>query len=352
MVRNDKRGIGTAGAILAIAVIVIIAIALFYPTIQQTLSTWQSYVPGGPTSTSTPPPQPGGRNLARDGGIVTMGVNAYDSLDIATSRTVGSDINVYWYALRGGQWQQLGSGNDADVSLLPSDNAQLFMVVSYPSSASYYFDEEKTLLMNSFLSFYSYEDVTGDNKEDYILKVDLSKNTNYADATGKWIPPDINIYLLTYDSSFAIPTGGKPSDISGCNSSNEQETLFWYAEISAEKKAYMVYKVVLTLNTSDTSKVRLVNMEIPGLGYISGSSFERDELSDSIKYTYEFSSTSLHGAHLLTRPVNDPNRFEFTTILEFNLSSGDVIQATLYIYGLTPNEASVSDSDSVVITYA
>ena len=50
--------------------------------------------------------------------------------------------------------------------------------------------------------------------------------------------------------------------------------------------------------------------------------------------------------------MNDPNEFEFTTAVEFNLATNDVLQFTLYIYQLSAAEASVSDSDSVLMKEA
>jgi len=308
-----------------------------------------SFLQFGERPSAGPAPGPG-RETPCDypTAIVTTDVAAWDSLDITTSRTIGTDINVLWFRYSGG-WIQLAAGDGQDITVQQSDNNIIYMAVQFPSSPSYYVDYEKILQMNPHVSWYGYQDITGDNVEEFIFKVDISGST-YASATGKWNMPAVNIYLLTYDNSFAIPTGGKPADITGIGTSTVTKYLKWYAEISAEKKAIAVYKVVLTVNTSDISKVTLKKMNIPGIGYLDGSSFTQDVLSGSIKWTYTISQNVLYGADYIKRPVNDPNEFKFTTALELNLASGDVLQVTLTIYQLTPAEASISDSDSVILS--
>lgn len=279
--------------------------------------------------------------------ILTTDVAAADSLDISTSRTVGSDINVLWYRYEG-DWIQLGSGDGTDITVSESDNNEVFMVVQFPGSPSYYVDYQKILDMNRHLSWYSYEDITEDDVEEFIFKVDISGST-YASANGKWNMPLCNVYLLTDDTgSFSIPAGGQPDDHTDIGESTTTKYLKWYGEISTEKRAVALYKVVLKVNTSDTSKVTLSKMNIPGIGYLDGSSFDKDVLTSETKWTYTISRNVLYGANYMKRPVNDPNEFKFTTAVELTLSTDDVLQFTLYLYQLDASESSISDSDSVI----
>ncbi len=214
------------------------------------------------------------------------------------------------------------------------------------------------LLVAVGFGFYLYRQMSGrvagigitiHYKDGSSYTVDISGST-YASATGKWNMPLVNIYLLTYDSGFAFPVAGKPADITGIGTSTVTKYLKWYAEISAEKKVVAIYKVVLTANTTDISKIKLKKLNIPGVGYLDGSSFVQDVLSDQIKWTYTISNNILYGADYIERPVNDPNEFKFTTVLELNLASGDVIQVTLTVYYLTPIEVSAVISDSVLLS--
>jgi hypothetical protein len=99
--------------------------------------------------------------------------------------------------------------------------------------------------------------------------------------------------------------------------------------------------VTLVANTTDISKVKLKKLNIPGIGYLDGSSFSQDVLSDQIKWTYTVINNILYDCNYIERPVNDPNEHKFTGTLEFNLASGDARAA---------GEASVFDADSVNYT--
>ena len=281
-------------------------------------------------------------------GVVTANVAAFDSLDIATSRTVGTNVNVYWYAFRGGSWVLLGSGDDADINVEKQDHNIIYAVVSVPSGQNYYVDYQKIQAMNSRVQAVEYKDIDGDNVEEYVFKLNIA-DIPYASGTGKYTLPTFNVYLLTYDSSFSWPSGGKPSDISGIGTTKVTKYIEWYISLSAEKKALAISKVVLVVNTSDVSKVTLKKLNIPGIGYLDGSSFSQDVLQSQIKWTYEVSKT-LYGADYIKLPVNALNKFEFTTTLELDLDTGDTLSFTLYIYYFDAQESLQSVSDTVNIS--
>jgi len=301
----------------------------------------------GPAPNPSPGPGPTGNTPSSyDAAIVTSDIAAWDSLDISQARTVGTDINLIWFRYTGG-WIKLTSGDAADISMGRNDQDSIYLAAQFPSSPSYFVDYQKILAMNPHVSWYGYMDITGDDIEEFIFKVNVAGST-FASATGKWNMPLVNVYLLTYDASFSIPAGGKPADVASVGTATTTKYVKWYGEIAAEKKAAALYKVTLVANTTDISKVTLKKLNIPGIGYLDGSSFSQDVLSDQIKWTYTVSNNILYGTNYIERPVNDPNEQQFTTALEFNLASGDVIQMTLSVYQLTAGEASVSDTDSVI----
>ena len=281
---------------------------------------------------------------------VTSSVSAWDSLDISTTRTIGTDINILWFKYQSG-WIKLNSGTAADLPLVAADDDVVYMALQYPGSPSYYIDYQRILDMNTHVSWYGYEDITGDSIEEAVFKVDISGSV-FASATGKWTMPNVNAYILTYDSSFSIPAGGQPADITGVGETTTTQYSKWYTEVSAEKKAIALYKVVLSANTSDISKIALKKCYVPGVGYLDGSNFEMDVLTSSIKWSYTLSGNVLYGATYIERPVNDPNEFKFTTAWETNYATNDTIQVTLTLYELSAAEASVTDTDSQCISEA
>ena len=349
MTKNRRSGSGTPTIYKVAAILLIGVFAVFI--IDATGVYDVPYFQLGQQQQPGPGPGPGGdtgqpeRNTPSDypTAIVTTDVAAWDSLDISTSRTVGTDINILWFRYSG-DWIKLASGDAQDLTMQSADRNVVYMAMEFPSSPSYFVDYEKVLSMNPHVSWYGYEDITGDSKEECIFKVDISGST-YASATGKWNMPAVNVYVLTYDASFAFGTA--PADQTGIGETTVTKYIKWYTEVAAEKKALALYKVVLSVNSSDISKMTLKKLNIPGIGYLDGSSFTQDVLTSSTKWTYTISNNILYGAVYLKRPVNDPNEFKFTAAIEFNLAENDVLTFTLTLYELSAAEATVSDADAV-----
>lgn len=260
-------------------------------------------------------------------GIVTSAIAGYDSLDITTSRAVDTAFTAAWYAYRRG-WILVGSGNAADLNIVPEDQNTLYASVAIPSGQSYYIDYAKTQGMNSRVKTVEYKDITGDGLKEMIFTIDLT-NIPYASSTGKYIMPGFNVYLFTYDASAALTMNAAVSSI---GTTKVTKFLQNYATLSAEKKALSVYKVVVQVNTSDISKAVLKKQNVPGIGYVDGTSFAQNVQTSQIQWTYTISSTGLFGADYVQRPANTLNYFDFTTALEFTLATSDKINVTVYIY--------------------
>lgn len=276
-------------------------------------------------------------------GVVTTDTATFDSLDIATVRTIGTNVNVYWYALRSGQWVLLGSGDAADINVQEGDSNVIYAVCSVPSGQSYYVDYNKILSMNSpLVTSVQYTDVDGDGVKDLVFRLDIS-DIPFASGTGKYTLPSFNVYLITYDSSHSISS---PADIVA-GTSKVTKYVEWYTTMSTSKKALAVTKIVLVANTSAIEEITLDKLNIPGIGNLDGSNFEQSVLSTETRWTYTISS-QLYGADYIELPVNQLNKFQFTTTLTVTLSTNH-IQVTLYIYYLTSAGATASLSDPVVI---
>jgi len=280
-------------------------------------------------------------------GIVTTDTAGFDSLDIATSRTVGTNVNVYWYALRNGQWVLLGSGDAADINVEEQDRDVIYAVVSVPSGQSYYVDYQKILSMNSRAQSVEYKDIDGDNVEEYVFRFNV-KDIPYASGTGKYSLPCFNVYLLTYDSSLSLTS---PGNITGIGTTKITKYAEWYSAMSAEKKAVAISKVVITAGTGETAKITLKKVNVPGVGYLDGSSFEQNVLSSEIKWTYSISNL-LYGADYIKLPVNTMNKFEWTTAVEIDLDTGDEITLKITVYYLDSTETLQTLEDTIYLKAA
>ena len=327
MKQSDKTKLASVIAIIAI---VLCLNQMGYLGTKLNLSTQPT-----PSTTTT---QPGVVS-----GILTSSVTAYDSLDTSQTRTVGTDIKVYWYAYRNG-WVLLGTGNAADLSILKDDNNIIYMVVQGVSG--YYVDYQKIMSMNSRIQSVEYKDITGDSVKEFVFRVSIA-DAPYASGTGKYLMPGMTVFALTVDASYSVPSGGQPADISSIGTTKVTKYLQWYAAISAAKKGVAVAKVVLIANTSDISKLSLSTLNIPGIGNLPGSSFEQDVQTTQTKWTYKISN-EFYGADYLTYPANSLNKQDFTAAIQFTLASGNKINLTLYVYYLDGSESMQSINDAVL----
>ena len=266
---------------------------------------------------------------------MTSAVIAYDSLDITTARTIPTNVAVTWYAYRSGAYVLLGSGTGASLSVTPSDQNTIYALISIPSGQSYYVDYAKIKSMNTRVTNVQLKDITGSGIKQLIFTIDLT-GIPYASATGQYTMPSLVVYLFSYDSSASLTMN---SAVSGVGTSQVTKFLQNYVTLAAEKKALAVSKVVVTANTSDISKVALSKQNIPGTGYVDGSSFVQDVQTSQIQWTYTVSAT-LFGANYLQLPANTLNHFDFTTAAQFTMSTGMKILITLNIYYLDSAGAS------------
>ena len=285
-----------------------------------------------------PTPTPTG---AAPAGTFTMRTTVYDTLDVATNRTLGTDVKVYWYAYRNG-WVLLGSGDNVNIEIEDRDGGYIYVVCE--TSSSYYLDYAKTQSMNSRVKSVTYEDVDGDSVKEWVFKYSM---WNIPPAASGYPQTTFYAYLLTYDASFAFPTGGQPSDVTSIGTATVTKYIPWYMSASAEKKGVAVSKIELKVNSTSTSKWDLKNVNVPGVGYLSGSSFQQQILETYTVYTYVVGS-NLKDAVYWQLPANVNNKFDLTVGIEFHLSTGDVLQWTLTVYQLTPSETSITDADSVI----
>ncbi|MEM2922476.1 MAG: hypothetical protein QXF26_09205 [Candidatus Bathyarchaeia archaeon] len=335
MKQKDKTKLGWIVAIL-IAVLFLNQMGFLGPKVN---------IPGL-TQQPTPTPPPTTTPTTYTRGIVTTATSAYDSLDIATSRTIGTNVKVYWYAYRGG-WVLLGSGTGADINVEERDNNIIYAVASVPSGQAFYVDYGKIMQMNSRVQSVEFKDIDGDNVKEYVFRLNVA-DIPYASGTGKYSLPSFNVYLFSYDSSASL---SNLANVTGVGTSKVTKYLEWYVTLSAEKKALAVSKVVLTVGTGDISRFSLMKLNIPGIGYLDGSNFDQSVLSSEIKWTYTISN-QLYGANYVKLPVNSLNKFEFTTTLEVDLETGDDVLLTLTIYYLDNTGSQKSLSDSLYIKAA
>ncbi|MEM3361408.1 MAG: hypothetical protein QXV85_09435 [Candidatus Bathyarchaeia archaeon] len=271
-------------------------------------------------------------------GMFDMNTKGYNSLDISSVLTENSGYHLYWYAYRGG-WLMLGKGA-ATIELTDVDGGYVYAVVK-PTS-TYYVDWSETKGKNPRVEAVTYEDVDNDGYKDFVFKINMGNIPK--PATG-----NPGLYFYPYFLSYEKPSLNAPADITGIGTSKVTKYVEWYVYFANVKKAFAITKVELTINTTDTTKITLASVAIPNLGAVTGDMFGTPlRGTSSLTWTYSIGS-NLYNANYIKYQSNVLNKFYFTTQVDCQLQSSDVLNLTITIYGLTDSGTLTTLTDSVIL---
>ena len=281
-----------------------------------------------------PPPEETG---AVPTGTFSMQCAAYDTLDVATTRSIGTNgVSVHWYAYRNG-WVLLGSGDNVNIEIEERDQGYIYVVCE--TNSSFYLDYAKVKNMNSRVKSVTYEDVDGDSVKEWAFKYSMY---NIPPSTAGYPETTFYAYLLTKSTTFAMTT---PAAVTGFGASTITKYLAYYATMGTAKTGVAVYKIELKVNSTDTSKWELKNVNVPGVGYLSGSNFVEQTLESYTTYTYTIGS-NLKDAVYWQLPSNTNDKFDLTAGIEF--TNPNELGWTLTVYWFTPAEVSTKLSSTTV----
>jgi len=284
-------------------------------------------------------------------GNFDMKQKIFDHFNVATSYTHGTDATVYWYVQRSGAWIRLGSG-DVTIEVTEKDGGYVYAVVE-PSSSKYV-DFAMTKGTQSRVEETRYFDIDGDGAKEFAFKYSMANIAKPASGN-----PSTTFYAYLINQEAPGSSGvyiNSPLDITGIGTAQADKFVEWYLKFTNVERGVMVSRVELSINTTDTTKVQLLKLNIPGVGYMDGSKFAQDVLSSSIRWRHDVAADikDLSANHLLLFGKNQLNKFDFTTALRFTLASGDVIGVTLTIYAVKADGTLVTTNltDTVACTQA
>jgi len=271
-------------------------------------------------------------------GMFDMDTKGYNSLDISSVLTENSGYHLYWYAYRGG-WLMLGKGK-ATIELTDVDGGYVYAVAK-PTS-TYYVDWTETKAKNPRVETVTYEDVDNDGYKDFVFKINMGNLPK--PATG-----NPGLFFYPYFLSYEKPSLNAPADITGIGTAKVTKYVEWYVYFANVKKAFAITKVEITLNTTDTTKITLTSVAVPNIGAVTGDMFGTPLRGvNSLTWTYSIGS-NLYNAQYVKYQTNVLNKFYFTTQIECQLQSSDVLSLTITIYGLTDSGTLTTLTDSVVL---
>jgi hypothetical protein len=275
-------------------------------------------------------------------GMFDVRTKGYDTLDISSVLSENTAYDLHWYAYRGG-WILLGKG-DATIELTDVDGGYVFASVQPHTGASYYVDWSETKAKNPRVESVTFEDPDGDGYKQMLFKINMGNIPK--PATG-----NPSFYFYPYLLAYEKPTLYTPSDITGIGGNLVTKYIEWYVYFANVKKGFAITKVELTINTTDTTKVKLDSVAIPGLGSVTGDMFGTPlRGTNSLTWSYSFGS-NLYNCVFIKYGSNTLNKFYFTTQIDCLLASGDLLQMDITIYGLTTSGTLTTLTDSVLLKH-
>lgn len=274
-------------------------------------------------------------------GMFDVDAKGYNSLDISSVLTENTNFHCYWYAYRGG-WLMLGKGQ-ATIELTEVDGGYVHAVVIRDTDDQLYVDWAETKAKNPRVEAVTFEDVDNNGYKDFIFKINMGNIPKPATGNPK-------LYFYPYFLAYEKPTINTPADLTGVGTAKVTKYIEWYVYFANVKKAFAITKVELTVNTTDTTKLQIKSVAVPGMGSISGDMFGAPlRGTDTLTWSYSFGS-NLYNAIYVKYPQNVLNKFYFTNELELDLESADILSYTITIYGLTYDGSLTTITDTVVIS--
>lgn len=301
-------------------------------------------IPGFPMQTKgpTPPLTPEQKDDYNNGiGMFNVRMATHDSLAPATTLTHTTNYNLFWYTKRGTQWVYHDTGDNKYVDMTPEDGGNLYVVMEIPSAQNYYVDIDKIELTNSYVTSTQYTDVDGDTVKELAFQYDMK---------GHSIPSSgypviwFHGHCIAYDASF---TGlNDLANVTSIGQTTVTKWHLWYLAFSAEAKGIALSKIEFKVTSTDETKVKLKQLEVPGRGFLDASNFVFETTATYYTWTYTY-GTTFDTAYYLQLPTGQNNHFNMDTKVEYTLANNDDIQITLTVYYVKPvTEARGSTSDS------
>lgn len=282
-------------------------------------------------------------------GTAIAHISHYNALDIVSSLAEGTNVATTWLRNRGGAWQAVASGNNANIAVEAADNGFIYMKIGEVAGQNYYLDRVQTEKASPRIvpGSYQFIDVTGDGVKEHIFKIwvgDLKAPTG--GQTGS------DFYISAYWYSYEKPAINTPSDISSIGTTpGTAKYIEWYTYFTTSKKAWLVSEIELKINSTATTKwdTSLSYVNVPGKGFFYLNTATKTTDGTNTYYTWTIGK-QLNDAYPITYGANELNKKEWTTKLVLNLSAGDKLNVTLTITGLKTTGAAETVTDTVLLS--
>lgn len=266
-------------------------------------------------------------------GKYVLDCKAFDSADMGTVYTIGTNVNVFWLHFVGGVWTPdsgaYAPGSTNYYTAQPSDNGFAWVEVSVPAGQAYFVDYGKIQSGSSYITSRMFVDTAGAGTKNFVFQYDLR---NHEIPNSGYPVLSFNVYLIQNDTAFALTM---PSNVTSVGTTQTYKYGEPYLTQAAEKEGDAIYQVRLKVNCTTPTEITLKDFTIPGIGQLDGSAFTPTITDSYTIWTYTI-STSFNGADYLLRMPNSMNKNYMDFQLQLTLPAGEHLVLWIYIDYLDP----------------
>jgi len=272
--------------------------------------------------------------------------NSYKNSLVPGTDLANTDLTVSMYVMYGGQWVAGPVCTGATAvkwEMKPEYGGYVWFLVEPQASTDLYFvDYKKIVDSDPYVEGYMYTDADADGVKEFMFKYNMQDhsipNSGYPAI---WF----YAYALAWDNSASTILSDE-ANLTGISTTTITKYVDHYFTMFTEAKGVAVYKIQVKVTTTDETKVKLKKVNIPGIGYVDGTSFDYETTSTQLVWTYKIAS-SFNGALYWTRPTGASSRLDMTVAFEYTLTGGDDLNTGVYIYLLQAGtEAGDTESDT------
>ncbi len=287
-------------------------------------------------------------------GQLTVNVEHRDALDNAETRTEGADLRTNYYKSTDGvTFSSIGTGSGIILTIDSAMNSILYFTsvpidpfFVAPSSTS---DPN----LNPRIIDFGFMDVNNDGTREWWFKMDLRDIP--APVAGQ-TASTLSLFINSYDDG--VSTLNAPINIVNVGSNAGTVTFVRWEQTVAQETVDPVYEYTILIDKvtgaggTEFWELGQSNLDIPNIGVVSLADFDEQILtSTTVLYRWKVGETAtLDNANYVTTAQNGnavhPIPFKIVTNLSDN-SFNDNLDVTLTLKSLTPNQGTVSVSDTV-----
>jgi hypothetical protein len=343
---HDRRAVSKNGTVILMTLIIFGALIFVGFGVSQG---WLFNTPSAPSTPNVPsytaPPL-----TSLNYGSFDMKCSGISSLTPTTTYAYSTNYTVDWVSLRNGVAQVLNPGGDGTDTILvdPMDAGYIYAVVKPVDESNIYVDPAAIMSKNTFVvpDSAAYGPIFGNGVNYWYFKYSLNQPLP-APALGVAPTYPFTAYFKAYQTISL----NNPSDVTGIGEATVDVPIRWEGSFSTVNHAVAINKVSITLNTTDSTKVTVKSLSIPGFRTLTSLDFAPAvEGASTLRYDFVLSN-SLAGAAFSQWTTGTTNVLDFGTTYTCNLAENDAIQATISIFTLDENGKQVAAiTDSVVLS--